>query len=104
MSMKIFRGTHTTLIPLAKEIVESLYRKNKNLEVSPSYIEAGIKAKTRNVTINLENNKVIRLQVISPNSKQVLRLYNSNLKEVKKCLDDMGIINKERELSTKFLK
>lgn len=101
--MKNLRGGHSTLISIAQEISDSLLKKNKKVEISPGFIEAGIKAKTRSVTIFVEQSNVIKLNIVAINSKQSVRIYNSNLKEIKSILKDLGLVFRERELTNMCL-
>lgn len=93
--MKNLRGNHTSLTPLSRKIVQALQKVSQNLEISPGFIKAGIKAKTRNVTFKKEKSDVIDMTVVSLSSKQTLRVYNTEIPQLQNTLRELGIKFKE---------
>lgn len=96
--MKNLRGNHTTLTPLSRQIVLKLKKAYPRLEISPGFIESGIKAKTRSVYLTLEKNNVILATIISTSSKQHLRIYNSNILEIKGVLSSFNLTIRDKTL------
>jgi hypothetical protein len=91
--MKKLKGTHTSLTPLAEEIFEILTKKSfdKSIQISPGLITRK-NIKVKQVSIKLKedsenlNAGVILCEVLMKGSKQYLRIYNSNILEIKKLL------------------
>ncbi len=74
------RGTHTTTIEGAKDILKAF---NKiGVEVSPGVIQANAKSKGRSVKLKKLNNETFEMVVVVKSSKQTFKVYGSNQQEI----------------------
>ena len=74
------RGTHTTTIEGAKDILKAF--KKLGVEVSPGVIEANAKSKGRSVKLKKLNNETFEMVIVVKSSKQTFKVYGDNQKEV----------------------
>ena len=83
--MKNLRGSHTSFTPLSQEIFEIL-TKDKKIRISPGFItRKNVQAKQVSVKLKDETTSIL-CEVLMKGSKQSLRIYNTNIKEIKKLL------------------
>jgi hypothetical protein len=106
--MKNLRGNHTTLIPLAEEIVKILSKNFKDLEFAPGFItRKNVKIKQVSVFLEDEITSVL-MTILMKGSKQFVRIYAGGppsaalLSEIKKILkpfcDEKQILLKIKQL------
>lgn len=76
-------GRHTTVIDIAKNVVEAL--QNRGATVSCGFITAGIGAKTRSLTMT-NGGGCFEINVVGPSSKQVLKVYGIDLLKFKETI------------------
>ncbi len=74
------RGTHTTTIEGAKDILKAC--KKLGVEVSPGVIEANAKSKGRSVKLKKLNNETFEMVIVVKSSKQTFKVYGNNQKEI----------------------
>ncbi len=86
--MKNLRGNHTSLIPLAQEIVDLLSKNIKKIEISPGFItRKNVKIKEVAIVLQIENGSILA-NILMKGSKQFVRFYNTNILEIEKVLKD----------------
>lgn len=78
------RGTHTTVIEGAKDILKLL--KKAEVEVSPGIIEGNVKAKGRSVKLKKLNNETFEMVVVVNSSKQTFKVYSKNQRSIGKAI------------------
>jgi hypothetical protein len=69
------RGTHTTYIELAAEVVKLVARNFKSASFSAGLIERGIRAKCRKITLTPMGGFIV-LIIIMKDSKQEVRVFS----------------------------
>lgn len=74
------RGTHTTTIEGAKDILKAFSK--IGVEVSPGVIQANAKSKGRSVKLKKLNNETFEMVVVVKSSKQTFKVYGNNQKEI----------------------
>lgn len=70
------RGTHTTTIEGAKDILKE-FRK-LGILVSPGVIEANVKARGKSVKLKKLNNETFEMVVVVNSSKQTFKVYGND--------------------------
>ncbi|MCR5183414.1 MAG: hypothetical protein K6B46_01765 [Opitutales bacterium] len=78
------RGTHTTIIEAAEELVKRL---STVAEVSPGLIDPRAKSRSRSLKISRERGGW-RLEVVANSSKQQFRLYKVSLDRLKEIVSE----------------
>jgi hypothetical protein len=78
------RGTHTTTIEGAKDILKA-FRKVGVL-VSPGVIEANVKARGKSMKLKKLNNETFEMVVVVNSSKQTFKVYGENQEEIVKLV------------------
>lgn len=74
------RGTHTTTIEGAKDVLKAF--KKIGVMVSPGVIEANVKAKGKSVKLKKLNNETFEMVIVVNSSKQTFKVYGGNQKEI----------------------
>ncbi len=74
------RGTHTTTIEGAKDILKAFSK--IDVEVSPGVIQANAKSKGRSVKLKKLNSETFEMVVVVKSSKQTFKVYGSNQQEI----------------------
>ena len=74
------RGTHTTTIEGAKDILKAF--KKAGIFISPGVIEAGVQSRGKSVKLKKINNEVFEMVVVVNSSKQTFKVYGENQKEI----------------------
>lgn len=99
------RGDHTSLIPLAIQIINNLEseskKENKKFTYSPGYItQKNMKVKQLSITVLEEKNSIL-IQVLMKGSKQFVRIYDLSainfVKYTEQLCKDMQITVKLRK-------
>lgn len=88
---KKLKGSHTSFTPLAQEVFDILVKNKSQIKISPGFItrknisisQVSIKLKEDEENLNAG---VIFCEVLMKGSKQSLRIYNSNILEIRKIL------------------
>lgn len=70
------RGSHTTTIEGAKEILKAF--KKVGVLVSPGVIEANVKARGKSVKLKKLNNETFEMVIVVNSSKQTFKVYGNN--------------------------
>jgi len=85
------RGTHTTVIDPAVELVKASRRLAGVLGISNGLIKRGIGAKGRSVKITVQDSSHVQLVVVTPQSRQTFAVYckDGQAKAVKRRLDEL---------------
>ncbi len=81
------RGTHTTTIEGAKDILKIL--KKIQAYVSPGVIEANVKARGKSVKLKKLNNETFEMVVVVNSSKQTFKVYGSNQQEIIDAINEL---------------
>jgi hypothetical protein len=79
------RGTHTTTIEGAKDILKAFSK--IGVQVSPGVIQANAKSKGRSVKLKKLNNETFEMVVVVKSSKQTFKVYGNNQKEIISLLE-----------------
>lgn len=74
------RGTHTTAIKGANEILKAF--KKINVKVSPGIIEVNARSRGKSVKLKKINNEVFEMVVVVNSSKQTFKVYGENQAEI----------------------
>jgi hypothetical protein len=80
------RGTHTTTIEGAKDIVKIF--KKADIGISPGVIEANVKAKGRSIKLKKINNETFEMVVVVKSSKQTFKVYGMNQEHIIKIVNE----------------
>lgn len=78
------RGTHTTYIEGAVEILKAM--KKIGVEVSPGVIEGNVRASGRSVKLKKMNNETFEMVIVVKSSKQTFKVYGENQVEIIKSI------------------
>jgi len=79
------RGTHTTTIEGAKDILKAF---NKiGVVVSPGVIEANAKSRGKSVKLKKVNNETFEMVVVVNSSKQTFKVYGENQRDIIKLIN-----------------
>lgn len=80
------RGTHTTLIGLAKTVARCVSRNIKGAKISPGVISRGIGARTQKITICATETNTVGIKIVSNDTRQDIRIYDCNPNDVRAVL------------------
>lgn len=82
------RGSHTTFIEGAKDILKLL--KKARVEVSPGVIEGNVKAKGKSVKLKKLNNETFEMVVVVNSSKQTFKVYSKDQEGVTSAVQGLS--------------
>ena len=83
------RGTHTTTIEGAKDILKEL--RKVNVLVSPGVIEANVKSRSKSVKLKKLNNETFEMVIVVNSSKQTFKVYSKEQKEIIKLINSFKV-------------
>lgn len=79
------RGSHTTVIEGAKDILKTF--KKIGILVSPGVIEANAKARGKSVKLKKVNNETFEMVIVVNSSKQTFKVYGDNQEVIIKLIN-----------------
>ena len=81
------RGSHTTVIEGAKEVLKVL--KKVGGLISPGKIEANVKSKGKSVKLKKLNKETFEMVIVFNSSKQTFKLYGDNQQEIIDAINEL---------------